>query len=331
MASIGSPGLWSAFAAVILLMLLVDVFAIGRDAHRAMSVRTAAAWSAAWAALALLFAGALWWFLDGSAGRGVANETTLAFLTAYLVEKSLAVDNVFVWLTLFGYFAIPPALQKRVLVYGVLGAIVMRAAMIFGGVWLVATFHWLLYVFGAFLLVTGVKMWWLAGQQPDLDRNPLLRWLRRHLNLTPQLHGERLFVRIERAGQLVRCATPLFLALVLVEATDLIFAVDSIPAILAISTDPFIMLTSNVFAILGLRSMYFLFAGAVDRFPLLKYGLALVLAFIGLKMILIDVVAIPIAASLAVVAGILGAALLLSRRRPGTLAGAAPGAGATHP
>ncbi|MBL8485836.1 MAG: TerC/Alx family metal homeostasis membrane protein, partial [Rhodocyclaceae bacterium] len=245
----------------------------------------------------------------------------------YLIEKSLAVDNVFVWLMLFGFFAVPPELQKRVLIFGVLGAIVMRTGMIFAGTWLIAQFHWVLYVFGAFLLFTGVKMWWFADEKPDLAANPVILWMRRHMKVTDALHGERFFVRREEGGRLVRYATPLFLVLVLVEISDVIFAVDSIPAIFAVTTDPFIVLTSNVFAILGLRAMYFLLAGMADRFSLLKYGLALVLVFIGTKMLLIDLVKIPVAASLGVVAAIIGTSVVLSLRRRG--AEPAPAAGDT--
>ena len=245
----------------------------------------------------------------------MANQKALEFITGYLIEKSLAVDNVFVWLMLFGFFAIPPELQKRVLVLGVLGAIVLRTVMIFAGVWLIAHFHWLLYVFGAFLLVTGIKMWWFAEQQPDLANNPLIGWMRRHMKVSDQLHGESFFITRMEAGRVVRYATPLFLVLVLVEFSDVIFAVDSIPAIFAITTDPFIVLTSNIFAILGLRAMYFLLADMADRFSLLKYGLALVLVFIGSKMLLIDIVKIPVLLSLAVVAVIIGTSVVLSLRR----------------
>ena len=189
-----------------------------------------------------------------------------------------------------------------VLVLGVLGAIVLRTVMIFAGVWLIAHFHWLLYVFGAFLLVTGIKMWWFADAEPDLANNPVIRWIRKHMNVSDELHGERFFITREVAGKAVRYVTPLFLVLVLVELSDVIFAVDSIPAIFAITTDPFIVLTSNIFAILGLRAMYFMLAGMADRFSLLKYGLALVLVFIGTKMLLIDVYPIPVPFSLGVVA-----------------------------
>jgi tellurite resistance protein TerC len=223
--------------------------------------------------------------------------------------------NVFIWLMLFSFFAIPLELQKRVLILGVLGAIVMRTIMIFAGVWLINQFHWLLYVFGAFLLVTGIKMWWFADEAPDLANNPVIRWIREHMKVTDELHGERFFIMKAEAGKLVRYATPLFLVLVLVEISDLIFAVDSIPAIFAITTDPFIVLTSNIFAILGLRAMYFLLADMADRFSLLKYGLAIVLMFIGVKMLLIDLYKIPVAVSLGVVAAIIGTSVILSLKK----------------
>jgi tellurite resistance protein TerC len=312
--TIGTWWMWSGFFVIVVAMLAIDLFAGGGKAHRP-TMREAAAWSAVWFAVSLLFAGALWAYLDGSAGREAANAKALEFVTGYLIEKSLAVDNVFVWLMLFSFFAIPLELQKRVLVYGVLGAIVMRTVMIFAGVWLIAQFHWLLYVFGAFLLATGIKMWWFAEHKPDLANNPLILFIRRHMNVTDALSGERFFVVREEAGRAVRYATPLFLVLVLVEFSDLIFAVDSIPAIFAITTDPFIVLTSNVFAILGLRAMYFLLADMAERFSLLKYGLALVLSFIGVKMLLLDVVKIPVAVSLGVVAAIIAAAILLSLQR----------------
>jgi tellurite resistance protein TerC len=315
METIGTTWMWGGFFAIVLVMLAIDLLAVGGGRQHRVSIREAAVWSLIWVTVSLLFAGALWLYLDGAAGREIANQKALEFVTGYLIEKSLAVDNVFVWLMLFGFFAIPPELQKRVLIFGVLGAIVLRTVMIFAGVWLIAQFHWLLYVFGAFLLLTGIKMWWFAEAKPDLAQNPVIRWLRRHLKVTDTLHGERFFVHLDEGGRLVRHATPLLLVLVLVELSDIIFAVDSIPAIFAITTDPFIVLTSNVFAILGLRAMYFLLADMADRFALLKYGLAVVLVFIGVKMLLIDIYPIPVLVSLAVVASIIGTAVVLSLRR----------------
>nr|MBL8411774.1 TerC family protein [Dechloromonas sp.] len=311
MQSIGSPELWVAFGAVVLVMLAIDLFVVGGGKEHRVSFREAATWSVAWVMVSLLFAAALWWYLEGSAGREIANQKSMEFVTGYLIEKSLAVDNVFVWLMLFSFFGIPLELQKRVLVFGVLGAIVMRTVMIFAGAWLITQFHWILYVFGAFLLVTGIKMWWFADAKPDLENNPVLKWLRGHMKVTDRLHGEQFFVMQDG----VRYVTPLFLALVLVEISDLIFAVDSIPAIFAITSDPFIVLTSNVFAILGLRAMYFLLADMAHRFSLLKYGLAAVLVFIGLKMMLIDLYKIPVGFSLAVVATFIGISIGLSLRK----------------
>ena len=315
MESIGTWWMWAGFFAIVLVMLAIDLFVVGGGRKHRVSVREAATWSGIWVGVSLVFAAGLWVYLDGALGREIANQKTIEYLTGYLIEKSLAVDNVFVWLMLFSFFAVPLELQKRVLVLGVLGAIVLRTIMIFAGAWLIAQFHWLLYLFGAFLLFTGIKMWWFAEEKPDLDNNPLIRWLRGHMKITDQLDGERFFVMREESGRLVRYATPLFLVLVLVEISDVIFAVDSIPAIFAITTDPFIVLTSNIFAILGLRAMYFLLADMADRFSLLKYGLALVLVFIGGKMLLIDVLSIPALVSLAVVATIIATSIVLSLRK----------------
>jgi len=315
METIANPWLWTVFFSLVLIMLAIDLFVVGGGKQHKVSVKEAAIWSVIWVSVSMLFAAGLWWYLRDTAGAEVANAKTLEFVTGYLIEKSLAIDNVFVWLMIFSVFAIPPELQKRVLVLGVLGAIILRTIMIFAGVWLITQFHWLLYVFGAFLLFTGIKMWWAADKEPDLANNPLVLWLRRRFNVTEQLEGEKFFVKRQINGRWVRYATPLFLVLVLVEFSDVIFAVDSIPAIFAITTDPFIVLTSNIFAILGLRAMYFLLADMADRFSLLKYGLALVLIFIGGKMLLIDLYKIPVSVSLAVVALIIGSSVVLSLRR----------------
>lgn len=308
MNSIGEWWMWAVFLNIVLVMLLIDLFVMGGGKRHRVSVKEAAAWSVIWVGLSLLFAGGLWWYLDAYHSRELANQKALEYITGYLIEKSLAVDNIFVWIMLFSFFAIPLELQKRVLLLGVFGALVMRTVMILAGVWLINQFHWILYGFGVFLLLTGIKMFWFADQPPDLDKNPVIRWLRSHMNITTELHGERFFVM----KQTVRYATPLFLALVLVEISDLIFAVDSIPAIFAITTDPFIVLTSNIFAILGLRAMYFLLADMADRFSLLKYGLSIVLIFIGVKMLLIDMYKIPVGFSLAVVGVIIATSVGLS-------------------
>ena len=302
--SFATGPMWAGFIAFVLVMLALDLFVLGgRKAHR-VSVKEAASWVVAWVGLAVAFGALLWWYLDGTAGREVANGKALEFLTGYLIEQSLSVDNMFVFVMIFSYFAVPPELQRRVLLYGVLGAIVMRAGMILAGVWLVTEFAWILYVFGLFLVVTGIKMLVFADHKPDLEKNPLLRWLRGHMRITPDFHGEAFFVRL---GGL-RYATPMFLVLMLIEASDLVFAVDSIPAIFAVTTDPFIVFTSNIFAIMGLRAMYFLLADMADRFHLLKYGLALVLVFIGAKMLVMPWFHMPIQWSL----GIVGAIILIS-------------------
>lgn len=306
--SVGQSWMWAAFIGFVLAMLALDLFVFGgRKAHR-VSVREALAWVIAWTSLALVFSVLLWWYLRSMFGAEVAQRTTLEFLTGYLIEQSLSIDNMFVFVMIFGYFAVPPELQRRVLLYGVLGAIIMRAIMIFAGVWLVQEFAWLLYVFGAFLVITGIKMLIFANQQPDLEKNPLLCWLRSHLRITDDFHGERFFVR--QKG--LRWATPMFLVLVLIEASDLVFAVDSIPAIFAVTTDPFIVFTSNIFAIMGMRALYFLLADMADRFHLLKYGLAIVLVFIGGKMLVAPWWHIPIQWSLSTVGGILLISVLMS-------------------
>ena len=313
--SFATGPMWAGFIIFVLAMLALDLFVFGgRKIHR-VHVKEALAWVVAWVSLALAFAGLLWWYLNDAYGADVARTKTLQFLAGYLIEQSLSVDNMFVFVMIFGFFAVPPELQRRVLLYGVLGAIVMRAGMILAGVWLVQEFEWILYGFGAFLVVTGVKMLVFAEQQPDLDQNPLLRWLRGHLRITPEFHGEAFFVR--KNGLL--WATPMFLVLVLIEASDLVFAVDSIPAIFAVTTDPFIVFTSNIFAIMGLRALYFLLADMADRFHLLKYGLAIVLVFIGGKMLALPWYHMPIQWSLAIVAAIIFisviASLALSKRQ----------------
>jgi len=312
--STGTPILYLGFTLFVIVLLAVDFFVLKAQGTHRVTVKEAAAWSVVWIAISLVFGGWLWWYLDGRFGREVANEETLEYLTGYLIEKSLAVDNVFVWITLFNFFAVPAEFQKRVLLYGVLGAIVMRAALIYVGALLLAQFHWILYVFGLFLLLTGVKMLVFAKHEPDLEKNPILRWMRGHMKITNEYHGEKFFVLKEG----VRYATPMFVVLVLVEVTDLIFAVDSIPAIFAVTSDPFIVFTSNIFAILGLRAMYFLLVDMAERFHLLKYGLAVILMFIGAKMLLLDIYKIPVGIALGIVGLILlvsvAASLVISRR-----------------
>lgn len=316
--SFATGPMWAGFIAFVLAMLALDLFVLGGNKVRRVPVREALAWVIAWVCLALSFAGLLWWHLHGTQGADVAQRKTLEFLTGYLIEQSLSVDNMFVFVMIFSYFAVPPELQRRVLLYGVVGAIVMRAGMILAGVWLVSEFAWVLYVFGAFLVITGIKMLIFADHAPDLEKNPLLRWLRGHLRITPSFEGESFFVR--RNG--ILWATPMFLVLVLIEASDLVFAVDSIPAIFAVTTDPFIVFTSNIFAIMGLRALYFVLADMADRFHLLKYGLALVLVFIGGKMLAAPWFHLPIQWSLAIVAGTIlvsvVASLVVTRPRAAT-------------
>jgi tellurite resistance protein TerC len=280
-----------------------------QGAH-AVSVKEALTWSIVWVALSFAFNGLFWWAVMQDHGAAVANTKAMEFLTGYLIEKSLAVDNIFVFLMIFTYFAVPPEYQKRVLMIGIIGAIVLRTIMILAGSWLIAEFHWVLYVFGAFLILTGVKMWWAAGQENDLESNPALKLLRRIMPVSKGFDGEKFFT-VENGK---RIATPLLMVIALVGLTDVIFAVDSIPAIFAITMDPFIVLTSNIFAILGLRAMYFLLAAVAAKFHLLSYGLAVILVFIGTKMMLIDIFKIPVTVSLGVVVAILAGTMWLSLR-----------------
>jgi tellurite resistance protein TerC len=306
--SIVTPAFWAGFIAFVLAMLALDLFVLGGKKAHAVSAREALAWTGVWVTLSLSFCGLLWWWLAGSVGREVADAKAMEFLTGYLIELSLSVDNIFVFIMIFTFFAVPAEYQRRVLVYGVLGAIVMRAAMILGGAWLVQQFHWVLYLFGAFLVITGFKMLIFAEAASDLNQNPVLKWLRGHLRITDGYHGERFAV--VKDG--VRWFTPLFLVLVLIETSDVIFAVDSIPAIFAVTTDPFIVFTSNIFAIMGLRSLYFLLVDLNDRFHLLKYGLALVLVFVGVKMLIVDLYKVPIGLALGIVALILSTSVVAS-------------------
>ncbi len=316
MQTVSSPLMWSLFAAFVVIALLVDFFAMSKQGAHRVSTREAAIWSLVWVGVSFVFMGWLWWYLGGSgpdeARRALADDKALEFLTGYLIEKALAVDNIFVFLMLFTYFAVPADYQKRVLMIGILGALVLRAAMILAGAWLIAQFHWILYVFGAFLLFTGIKMWWAAGQEPDLDNNPALKWIRGRFKIAPDYDGEKFFTVVNG----VKMATPLMVVIALIAIVDVVFAVDSIPAIFAITTDPFIVLTSNVFAILGLRAMYFLLANMHERFHLLSYGLAVVLVFIGAKMLLIDIYKIPVAVSLGFTALTLAITMVLSLRIP---------------
>ena len=303
--------LWMVFVAFVLAALFVDFVVLRKQGAHEVGVREALNWSVLWVALSLAFNGLLWWAVKDTTGStAIATEKSLEFLTGYLIEKSLAVDNIFVFLMIFTYFAVPPAYQKRVLMIGILGAIVLRTIMILVGAWLLEQFHWVLYVFGAFLVLTGIKMWWAAGKESSLDDNPALKLLRKVMPISKHFDGEK-FWTVENGKKI---ATPLLMVIALVGLTDVIFAVDSIPAIFAITKDPFIVLTSNVFAILGLRAMFFLLQAAASRFHLLNYGLAVILVFIGTKMMLIDVFKIPVAVSLGVVLGILAITMVWSAK-----------------
>ena len=311
MDTIGTPWLYVAFFSIVAVMLFIDFLGFKQKQGQEVKVRTAAYWSIAWVSVATLFGGGLWLYLEQSAGVAVANAKVMEYFAGYLLEKSLAIDNVFVWLMIFAAFAIPPALQRKLLLYGVLGAIVLRTIFIFIGAWFVQEFSWILYLFGAFLIWTGFKF--LSGQE-DNDNNiedmAILKWLRKHMRITPNLEGDRFFVR--QNGML--WATPLFLVLILVEASDVIFAVDSIPAIFAVTNDPFIVLTANLMAILGLRAMFFLLSGAASKMHYLPYGLGIILVFIGFKMLMLDVFHMPIWISLSFIVLVLSITAFLSVR-----------------
>ena len=305
-----SVGLWVGFFALVLAMLAVDL-GVSRRRGGVMSLRTAAIWSAVWIGMALLFnAGIYLW---------QGTEPALEFFTAYLIEKALSVDNLFVFVLIFTMFGVPALYQRRVLFWGVIGALVMRGIFIAAGSALLHRFHWLMYVFGAFLLFTAVKL--ARGGETEIkpERNPLIRLFRKIMPITERLEGEHFFIR--HAGVLM--ATPLFLVLLIVESTDLVFAVDSIPAVLAVTQDPFLVYTSNVFAILGLRALYFLLAGAMTKFHYLKLGLSAILGFVGVKMLVADVFKIPVALSLGIIAGVLIVAVVASLMRARRLGDAA--------
>lgn len=311
METVGTLWLYLVFFAIVAVMLVIDFIGFKHQHGQEVKVRTAAYWSIAWVSVATLFGGGLWLYLEQTAGTAIANAKVMEYFAGYLLEKSLAIDNVFVWLMIFAAFAIPPALQRKLLLYGVLGAIVLRTIFIFIGAWFVQEFSWILYIFGAFLVYTGFKF--LRGQHEEdsnIEDMAILKWLRKHMRITPQLQGDKFFVR--QNGLL--WATPLFLVLILVEASDVIFAVDSIPAIFAVTTDPFIVLTANLMAILGLRAMFFLLSGAASKMHYLPYGLGIILVFIGFKMLMLDVFHMPIWISLSFIVIVLTVTAILSIR-----------------
>ncbi len=311
METIAPLWLWATFVAIVVVSLFVDFVVLKKQGAHEIGVKEALNWSLVWIALSFLFNGFFWWAVKDTTGSTeIANTKSLEFLAGYLIEKSLAIDNIFVFLMIFTYFSVPLKFQKRVLMIGIIGAIVLRTVMILAGGWLLAEFHWILYVFGAFLILTGVKMWLAAGKEPDLNDNPALKLLRKFLPVSKDFDGEK-FMTVENGKKI---ATPLFMVICLIALTDIIFAVDSIPAIFAITSDPFIVLTSNVLAILGLRAMYFLLAAVADKFHLLSYGLSLILVFIGTKMCLIDIYKMPVTVSLGVVVAILAITMIWSVR-----------------
>ncbi|MBX3708764.1 MAG: TerC family protein [Gammaproteobacteria bacterium] len=289
--------MWLGFIAFIVIMLAIDLFLLGGKKSHRVSTREALSWAIVWITLALMFNLLLWQYLLHTAGPMIAKEKSLEFFTGYLIEKSLSMDNIFIFIMIFNYFSIPLEYQRRVLLYGVLGAILMRLILITLGIFLVTKFHWILYIFGLFLFITGIKMLLFTEKKPDLNKNFMLRFVRNHLRITDNLHKEHFFIIKNK----LLYATPLFLVLILIEASDLIFAIDSIPAIFAITNDPFIVFTSNIFAILGLRSLYFLLANMVDQFHFLKFGLALILIFVGCKMLIAHWYKIPVAITLSFV------------------------------
>ncbi len=304
----GTPLLYAVFGLLVCALLAIDLWQLRRKGAHRISMAEAGGWVGVWVVAALVFGAWYWSYLASTFDRATADEYALEYLTGYVLELALAADNVFVWVTLFSFFAVPIEYQKRVLIYGLAGAVIMRAIMIFVGAVLIAKFHWILYIFGVILLVSGVKMWFAAPDQTHLGESRLLNWLRSHVRMVKDYHGDRFFV--VKDG--VRYATPLFIVVIFVEVTDLIFAVDSIPAVFAVTTDPFVVFTSNIFAILCLRSLYFLLKELAERFHLLHYGLAVILVFIGVKMLLAQWYPIPIGIALGVIALVLALSMLAS-------------------
>ena len=309
--TVGEPWMLGVFFIIVLIMICVDMFMLGRKGDSKVSTKEALIWSAIWITIAMLFNLWLYFYLGSKYGEEVATQKSLEFLTGYVLEKSLAVDNLFVFVMLFAYFKVPDIYQKRVLVYGIFGALILRSIMIVVGATLVSEFHWILYIFGAFLLFSGIKMFKSGEDSGDLGNNFIIKFLRRNFKITDNYHGEKFFVKIDGKTWI----TPLFVVLIFIEFTDLIFAVDSIPAIFAVTTDPFIVYTSNIFAILGLRALYFILVDMADRFELLKYGLAIILMFIGVKLLIMEFFKIPILLSLGFVIGVLAISIIASIKK----------------
>jgi TerC family integral membrane protein len=308
MATISEWWMWLSFLVLVIVVLGIDLYLLSKQKTHRFSTKEALSWTIIWFTLALMFNLFLWWYLIFTSSTHIANEKALEFFTGYLLEKSLSIDNIFVILMIFNYFSIPEEYQRRVLLYGVFGAIVMRLILIVLGIWIVNQFHWVLLLFGAFLLITGIRMFFFTEQQSDIAKKPLLRWMRNHFRVTDELKGEQFFIYSNQLWYI----TPLFLVLILVEISDLIFALDSIPAIFAVTNDPFIIFTSNIFAILGLRALYFLLVNIHSRFQLFKYGLSVILVFVGFKMLIAPWFKIPIFITLAVVVTIMVFCIVLS-------------------
>ena len=309
--TVGEPWMLGVFFVIVIIMICVDMFMLGRKGDSKVSTKEALIWSAIWITIAMLFNLWLYFYLGSKYGEEVATQKSLEFLTGYVLEKSLAVDNLFVFIMLFTYFKVPEIYQKRVLVYGIFGALILRSIMIVVGATLVSEFHWILYIFGAFLLFSGIKMFKSGEDSGDIENNFIIKFLRRNFKITDNYHGEKFFVKIDGKTWI----TPLFVVLIFIEFTDLIFAVDSIPAIFAVTTDPFIVYTSNIFAILGLRALYFILVDMADRFELLKYGLAIILMFIGVKLLIMEFFKIPILLSLGFVIGVLAISIIASIKK----------------
>lgn len=305
----GTIWLWLGFNVFVLAILALDLGVFHRKAH-AISIKEATIWSLIWISLAMAFNLVLYFFWDKISSESAYSnsEAALTFFTGYLIEKSLSIDNIFVFVLIFTFFAVPAAYQHRVLFWGIIGALIMRGTLIAVGAALLKEFHWVIYVFGGFLVFTGIRMALHRNEEMHPEQNPLVKLLRRVMPVTKNYEDDKFFIR--RAGKWM--ATPLFLVLLLIESTDLVFAVDSIPAIFAVTEDPFIVYSSNVFAILGLRSLYFLLAGVVDKFHYLKLGLSVVLVFVGVKMLLVDIYKIPVGLSLGIIFSILAVSIAAS-------------------
>ena len=309
--TVGEPWMLGIFFIIVVVMIFVDMFLLGRKGDSKVSTKESLIWSLIWISIAMLFNLWLYFYLRDTYNEDIAAQKSLEFLTGYILEKSLAVDNLFVFVMLFAYFKVPEIYQKRVLVYGIIGALVLRSVMIVIGATLVSQFQWVLYLFGAFLLFSGIKMFKNSEESGDIENNFIIKFLKKNFKITNNYHGEKFFITID--GKM--WITPLFVVLIFIEVTDLIFAVDSIPAIFAVTTDPFIVYTSNIFAILGLRALYFILADMADRFELLKYGLAVILMFIGVKLLIMEFYKIPILLSLGFVIGVLAISIIASIKK----------------